>query len=53
VDGSDFDTGPHSIISLLAVCGLSHRKSYPNIFATTMSKVVIISLVFFSKIGSG
>jgi H+/gluconate symporter-like permease len=35
-----FDTGPHNgaIITLLAVCGLTHRESYPDIFAMTLFK---------------
>jgi H+/gluconate symporter-like permease len=50
-----FDTGPHNgaIITLLAVCGLTHRESYPDIFALTLLKVsmVLISLVFVSVLG--
>jgi H+/gluconate symporter-like permease len=44
------DTGPHNgaIITLLAVCGLTHRQSYPDIFAMTVLKtlMVVISLGF-------
>jgi|SRR5579859_6202346 len=50
-----FDTGPHNgaIITLLAVCGLTHRQSYPDIFAMTCLKVamVVISFVFISVLG--
>jgi H+/gluconate symporter-like permease len=47
-----FDTGPHNgaIITLLAVCGLTHRTSYPDIFALTILKIlmVVIALLFVS-----
>jgi H+/gluconate symporter-like permease len=50
-----FDTGPHNgaIITLLMVCGLSHRESYPDIFAMTLLKVlmVVIAFVFVSVLG--
>lgn len=50
-----FDTGPHNgaIITLLAVCGLTHRQSYPDIFAMTILKIlmVLIALVFVSVFG--
>lgn len=46
------DTGPHNgaIITLLAVCGMTHRQSYPDIFAMTILKtlMVVIALVFYS-----
>jgi H+/gluconate symporter-like permease len=44
------DTGPHNgaIITLLAVCGMTHRQSYPDIFVMTILKtlMVIIALAF-------
>jgi H+/gluconate symporter-like permease len=50
-----FDTGPHNgaIITLLAVCGLTHRQSYPDIFAMTILKIlmVLIALVFVAIFG--
>ena len=50
-----FDTGPHNgaIITLLAVCGLTHKQSYPDIFAMTLLKIlmVVIALVFVSVLG--
>lgn len=50
-----FDTGPHNgaIITLLAVCGLTHRESYPDIFAITILKVlmVVIALAFVAVFG--
>lgn len=49
------DTGPHNgaIITLLAVCGLTHRQSYPDIFALTLLKIlmVVVALVFFAIFG--
>jgi H+/gluconate symporter-like permease len=49
------DTGPHNgaIITLLAVCGLTHRQSYPDIFALTILKIlmVVVALVFFAVFG--
>ena len=43
-----FDTGPHNgaIITLLAVCGLTHRQSYPDIFAMTLLKVAMVAIAF-------
>jgi H+/gluconate symporter-like permease len=50
-----FDTGPHNgaIITLLAVCGLTHRESYPDIFAITLLKIlmVVIALMFVAVFG--
>ena len=50
-----FDTGPHNgaIITLLAVCGLTHRQSYPDIFAITGLKILMmfIALAFVSIFG--
>jgi H+/gluconate symporter-like permease len=49
------DTGPHNgaIITLLAVCGMSHRQSYPDIFAMTILKtvMVVIALFLFGVLG--
>lgn len=49
------DTGPHNgaIITLLAVCGMTHRQSYPDIFIMTILKtlMVVIALVFVSILG--
>jgi len=49
------DTGPHNgaIITLLAVCGLTHRQSYPDIFVITILKVamVVIALGFVAVFG--
>jgi H+/gluconate symporter-like permease len=50
-----FDTGPHNgaIITLLAVCGLTHKQSYPDIFAMTLLKILMvgIALAFVSILG--
>lgn len=45
------DTLPHNgaVITLLAVCGLSHRESYKDIFAITLMKtfaVFVIILIY-------
>lgn len=49
------DTGPHNgaIITLLAVCGLTHRQSYPDIFALTLLKIlmVVVALLFYAVFG--
>ncbi|TCS96854.1 GntP family permease [Hazenella coriacea] len=41
------DTLPHNgaVITLLAICGLTHRESYPDIFAITVIKTLVIPLV--------
>lgn len=41
------DTLPHNgaVITLLAVCGLTHRDSYPDIFAMTVIKTLTVFLV--------
>jgi len=41
-----FDTGPHNgaIITLLAVCGLTHKQSYPDIFAMTILKILMVGV---------
>ncbi|AOJ43519.1 transporter [Burkholderia lata] len=50
-----FDTGPHNgaVITLLAVCGLTHKQAYPDIFAITILKIlmVAIALIFVSAFG--
>ncbi|KGC05604.1 citrate transporter family protein [Burkholderia cepacia] len=50
-----FDTGPHNgaVITLLAVCGLTHKQAYPDIFAITILKIlmVVIALIFVSVFG--
>lgn len=49
------DTGPHNgaIITLLAVCGMTHRQSYPDIFAITILKtlMVFVALFLFGVLG--
>lgn len=46
------DTGPHNgaIITLLAVCGMTHRQSYPDIFVMTILKtvMVVLALAFYA-----
>ena len=41
------DTLPHNgaVITLLAVCGLTHSQSYPDIFAVTVIKTAAVFLV--------
>lgn len=41
------DTLPHNgaIITILAVCGLSHRQAYPDIFAITLIKSAAVPVV--------
>ena len=41
------DTLPHNggIITLLGICGLTHRQSYPDIFAVTLMKTAIAFLM--------
>lgn len=38
------DTLPHNgaVITLLAITGLTHRQSYPDIFAITMIKTAVV-----------
>lgn len=49
------DTMPHNgaVITLLAVCGLTHRQSYPDIFAITVMKTlaVLVVIAFYSLTG--
>ncbi|NPV30012.1 MAG: GntP family permease [Firmicutes bacterium] len=42
-----FDTLPHNgaVITLLAICGLTHRESYPDIFAITVMKTLTVFIV--------
>ncbi|SEN14723.1 H+/gluconate symporter [Lihuaxuella thermophila] len=41
------DTLPHNgaVITLLAICGLTHRQSYPDIFAITVIKTLVVPIV--------
>lgn len=41
------DTLPHNgaVITLLAICGLTHRQSYPDIFAITILKTLTVPIV--------
>jgi len=41
------DTLPHNgaVITLLAICGLTHRESYPDIFAITVIKTLAVPIV--------
>jgi H+/gluconate symporter-like permease len=38
------DTLPHNgaVITLLAITGLTHRQSYPDIFALTVIKTAVV-----------
>lgn len=49
------DTLPHNgaVITLLAVCGLTHRSSYKNIFAITLLKTfaVFVIIIIYSVTG--
>ena len=49
------DTLPHNgaVITLLAVCGLTHRSSYKNIFAITLLKTfaVFVVIIIYSVTG--
>jgi len=49
------DSLPHNgaIITLLAVCGLTHRQSYPDIFVVTLTKtfVAFVVIAFYSITG--
>lgn len=47
------DTLPHNgaVITLLAVCGLTHRESYPDIFAITVIKTsMVFAVIIFHSI---
>jgi H+/gluconate symporter-like permease len=41
------DTLPHNgaVITLLAVCGLTHKQSYKDIFAITLIKTMAVFLI--------
>jgi H+/gluconate symporter-like permease len=41
------DTLPHNgaVITLLAVCGLTHRQSYKDIFAVTIIKTSMVFII--------
>jgi len=41
------DTLPHNgaVITLLAVCGLTHKQSYKDIFAITLIKTLAVFLI--------
>lgn len=43
------DTLPHNgaVITLLAVCGLTHRQSYEDIFAMTVLKTLMVFVIIF------
>ena len=49
------DTLPHNgaVITLLAVCGLTHRQSYKDIFAITCVKTVAVFFVIALYCGTG
>jgi len=49
------DSLPHNgaIITLLAVCGLTHRESYPDIFVVTLTKTAVAFLVIIFHLTTG
>jgi H+/gluconate symporter-like permease len=49
------DTLPHNgaVITLLAICGLTHRESYPDIFAVTVIKTLTVPLVILLALLTG
>jgi len=49
------DTLPHNgaVITLLAVCGLTHKDSYPDIFAITCLKTLAVFLVIILHLTTG
>lgn len=49
------DTMPHNgaVITLLAVCGLTHRQSYPDIFAMTLIKTLMVFVVIILYMATG
>jgi H+/gluconate symporter-like permease len=55
IASASLDTGPHNgaIMTLLAVCGMTHRQSYPDIFVMTILKtiMVVIALAFVAIFG--
>ncbi|MGC8605311.1 MAG: GntP family permease, partial [Desulfomonilaceae bacterium] len=50
-----FDSLPHNgaVITLLAVCGLTHKQSYPDIGMITLIKtfMVFVVILFYSLTG--
>ncbi|MCX7779890.1 MAG: GntP family permease [Negativicutes bacterium] len=49
------DTLPHNgaVITLLAVCGLTHKDSYPDIFAVTVLKTLAVFVVIALHLATG
>ncbi|GGE03833.1 hypothetical protein GCM10011571_00940 [Marinithermofilum abyssi] len=49
------DTLPHNgaVITLLAICGLTHRQSYPDIFAITIIKTLAVPVVILVALLTG
>ncbi|MFC7441271.1 GntP family permease [Laceyella putida] len=49
------DTLPHNgaVITLLAICGLTHRQSYPDIFAITVIKTLAVPVVILLALLTG
>ena len=43
------DTLPHNgaVITLLAVCGMTHRESYKDIFVITLLKTAMVFFIIF------
>jgi H+/gluconate symporter-like permease len=49
------DSLPHNgaIITLLAVCGLTHKQSYPDIFVVTLTKTAVAFVVIAFHLATG
>ncbi len=49
------DTLPHNgaVITLLAICGLTHKQSYPDIFAITVIKTLAVPLLIMLAMWTG
>jgi H+/gluconate symporter-like permease len=49
------DTLPHNgaVITLLAICGLTHQEAYPDIFAITVIKTLVVPLMILLTIATG
>ncbi|EGK11904.1 UIT2 family protein [Desmospora sp. 8437] len=49
------DTLPHNgaVITLLAICGLTHRQSYPDIFAITVIKTLAVPAIILLALVTG
>lgn len=49
------DSLPHNgaVITLLAICGLTHRQSYPDIFAVTVIKTLVVPVVIVFSMMTG